>query len=354
MNEVLAVLIAILGGLAGGLVGVGGGVLFVPALTIFLGLSQVEGESTSLMMIVIVAFVGAYRQRGYGNLNISDALWIGALSPIGVLDRSRDRQRGPGAGARTRLRGAGPVRRLHARAPGAVRGRGTSARWRCRAPSVVSIVDSLTWETDVPALRSPILVCSFRGWNDAAGAASTALAALAIRARRRADRPGRSRGLLRLPGDAADDHPHRGTGPPHRVAPEQPDRGPGPRRRARPGPARRDRAEPALAHLLGDDRYRRRHARGRDGGHAGRADRRGLAHAAGADHRPRLRPRPGRRPRAAALQLRRPDRDRRRRPRLLPPGRDHLGLALGGGAPLRRRRPQPEGRRWRCCAGSRA
>jgi proteasome assembly chaperone (PAC2) family protein len=40
-------------------------------------------------------------------------------------------------------------------------------------------VDSLTWETDVPQLRSPILVCSFRGWNDAAGAASTALATLA-------------------------------------------------------------------------------------------------------------------------------------------------------------------------------
>ena len=77
--------VALLGGLAGGLVGVGGGVLFVPALTIFLGLSQVEGESTSLMMIVIVAAVGAYRQKGYGNLNISDALWIGALSPIGVL-----------------------------------------------------------------------------------------------------------------------------------------------------------------------------------------------------------------------------------------------------------------------------
>jgi hypothetical protein len=85
MNEVLAVLIAVLGGLAGGLVGVGGGVLFVPALAIFLGLSQVEAESTSLLMIVIVAAVGAYRQHGYGNLRIRDALWIGALSPIGVV-----------------------------------------------------------------------------------------------------------------------------------------------------------------------------------------------------------------------------------------------------------------------------
>ena len=85
MNEVLAILIAVAGGLAGGLVGVGGGVLFVPALTIFLGLSQVEGESTSLLMIVIVALVGAYRQNGYGNVRVREALIIGALSPLGVL-----------------------------------------------------------------------------------------------------------------------------------------------------------------------------------------------------------------------------------------------------------------------------
>lgn len=85
MDELFAVVLALAGGLAGGLVGVGGGVLFVPALTIFLGFSQVEGESTSLLMIVIVALVGAYRQKGYGNLNLRDALVIGALSPLGVL-----------------------------------------------------------------------------------------------------------------------------------------------------------------------------------------------------------------------------------------------------------------------------
>jgi uncharacterized membrane protein YfcA len=85
MNDVLAALIAVAGGLAGGLVGVGGGVLFVPALTIFLGLSQVEGEATSLLTIVIVALVGAYRQNGYGNVRVREALIIGALSPLGVL-----------------------------------------------------------------------------------------------------------------------------------------------------------------------------------------------------------------------------------------------------------------------------
>jgi uncharacterized protein len=85
MDELFAALLALAGGLAGGLVGVGGGVLFVPALTIFLGFSQIEGESTSLLMIVIVALVGAYRQNAYGNLNLRDALVIGVLSPLGVL-----------------------------------------------------------------------------------------------------------------------------------------------------------------------------------------------------------------------------------------------------------------------------
>jgi uncharacterized membrane protein YfcA len=85
VDELLAVLIAAAGGLAGGLVGVGGGVLFVPALAIFLGLSQIEAESTSLLMIVIVALVGAARQRSYGNVSVREAVAIGALSPLGVL-----------------------------------------------------------------------------------------------------------------------------------------------------------------------------------------------------------------------------------------------------------------------------
>ncbi|HEX6664987.1 MAG TPA: PAC2 family protein [Solirubrobacterales bacterium] len=40
-------------------------------------------------------------------------------------------------------------------------------------------MDSLSWEGDLPHLRSPVLVCAFRGWNDAAAAASTALTAIA-------------------------------------------------------------------------------------------------------------------------------------------------------------------------------
>jgi predicted ATP-grasp superfamily ATP-dependent carboligase len=39
-------------------------------------------------------------------------------------------------------------------------------------------MDQLRWEMNPPKLRNPILVCAFRGWNDAASAASSALETL--------------------------------------------------------------------------------------------------------------------------------------------------------------------------------
>ena len=85
MSEVLAALICLAGGFVGGIVGVGGGILFVPAMTVFLDLNQVDAESTSLLMIVFVALAGTIRQRSYGNVNLHDAAVVGALSPLGVV-----------------------------------------------------------------------------------------------------------------------------------------------------------------------------------------------------------------------------------------------------------------------------
>jgi uncharacterized membrane protein YfcA len=70
-------------GLIAGLLGVGGGVLMVPALVVFLGLSQLEGEATSLLAIVPTAMVGAWRQSRYGNVRWRDALIVGGLSVAG-------------------------------------------------------------------------------------------------------------------------------------------------------------------------------------------------------------------------------------------------------------------------------
>ena len=84
MDLVLAALLGLAGGVVGGLLGVGGGILFVPALAIFLDEPQLRAEATSLLAIVPVAAVGVWRQRGYGNVRLGDGLVIGVLSPVGV------------------------------------------------------------------------------------------------------------------------------------------------------------------------------------------------------------------------------------------------------------------------------
>ena len=84
MSEVLVVILGFFGGVIAGMLGVGGGIIFVPALVIFLGDSQLEAESTSLLAIVPVAIAGVIRQRRYGNVRLRDGLTIGVLSIPGV------------------------------------------------------------------------------------------------------------------------------------------------------------------------------------------------------------------------------------------------------------------------------
>jgi uncharacterized protein len=85
VSEIAAAIMGFLGGMVGGLLGVGGGVIFVPALAIFLDESQVGAEATSLLAIVPVAIIAVWRQRGYGNVRVREGLVIGALSPLGVV-----------------------------------------------------------------------------------------------------------------------------------------------------------------------------------------------------------------------------------------------------------------------------
>ena len=80
-----AILIGVAAGMLSGLLGVGGGALFVPALVLLLGLDQVDAEATSLLAIVPVALVGAWRQHRYGNVRVRDGLVIGLLAIPGAL-----------------------------------------------------------------------------------------------------------------------------------------------------------------------------------------------------------------------------------------------------------------------------
>ena len=79
-----AILVGLAGGVIAGLLGVGGGVLFVPGLVFFLGLDQHHAEATSLLAIVPVAIAGTLRHDSYGNVRRHDALVLGLLSLAGA------------------------------------------------------------------------------------------------------------------------------------------------------------------------------------------------------------------------------------------------------------------------------
>ncbi len=81
----LAVALGLAGGTLAGLFGVGGGIIFVPALTLGLGLSQLSAEATSLAAIVPVVAVGSYRQHRSQLVDWRSAALIGGCSLGGVL-----------------------------------------------------------------------------------------------------------------------------------------------------------------------------------------------------------------------------------------------------------------------------
>lgn len=72
-------------GVASGLLGVGGGTLIVPFLTLAVGLSQHSAEATSLLVILPTAIAGslALRRRGVGDLGL--ALRFGVVGAVGSV-----------------------------------------------------------------------------------------------------------------------------------------------------------------------------------------------------------------------------------------------------------------------------
>ena len=84
LEIVAAVVIGLLAGALGGLFGVGGGLIFVPALVLLFDFGQVEAEATSLLAIIPVVLAGTWRQHLYGNVRWRAALVIGVVAVAGV------------------------------------------------------------------------------------------------------------------------------------------------------------------------------------------------------------------------------------------------------------------------------
>ena len=81
----LAALLGLLAGVLAGLFGVGGGILFVPTLTLGLGLTQLHAEASSLLAIIPTVVAGTWRQHRYGNVRWRPAIVIG-LAAIGGVE----------------------------------------------------------------------------------------------------------------------------------------------------------------------------------------------------------------------------------------------------------------------------
>jgi uncharacterized protein len=80
--------LAVIGTAAGvfsGLFGVGGGIVIVPLLVVWLGYGEREATGTSLAAIVIMASAAAVLQAAYGNIRAGYGLAIGVPAVGGVL-----------------------------------------------------------------------------------------------------------------------------------------------------------------------------------------------------------------------------------------------------------------------------
>ena len=84
-----------LGGLFSGLFGVGGGVVMVPLLVLWLGYDEREAAGTSLGAIVIIAAVAAAVHAAYGNVHVAEGLLVGIPAIGGVLAGTWLQQRLP-------------------------------------------------------------------------------------------------------------------------------------------------------------------------------------------------------------------------------------------------------------------
>jgi uncharacterized membrane protein YfcA len=83
-GALLAIALGVAAGVLAGLFGVGGGILFVPTLTLGLGLTQLHAEATSLLAIIPTVAAGTWRQYRYGNVRSGPAMAIGLAAIAGV------------------------------------------------------------------------------------------------------------------------------------------------------------------------------------------------------------------------------------------------------------------------------
>jgi hypothetical protein len=77
-------LIGLAAGLLAGLLGVGGGILMVPAMVLLLGFDQHVAQGTSLLVIIPAALTGSYTHYRNGHLVLREAMILAIGGIIGA------------------------------------------------------------------------------------------------------------------------------------------------------------------------------------------------------------------------------------------------------------------------------
>jgi uncharacterized membrane protein YfcA len=83
MDETVgALLVGVLGGFAGGLLGIGGGTIYIPAMVLLMGVDQHDAQGASLAAIVATGLVGGITHWRQGNV---DSRAVRYIAPIAVV-----------------------------------------------------------------------------------------------------------------------------------------------------------------------------------------------------------------------------------------------------------------------------
>jgi len=84
MDILALVIIGLIAGILSGMFGVGGGIIIVPALVFFLGMTQHSAQGTSLgLMLLPIGILAAWNYYKSGNLNIKYGLIIAVTFVLG-------------------------------------------------------------------------------------------------------------------------------------------------------------------------------------------------------------------------------------------------------------------------------
>ena len=79
----ILLIIGILAGILSGLIGIGGGIIVIPALVLFMGFSQQAAQGTTLAMMVppigILAAL-AYYKEGYVDIKVAAIICVGFIA----------------------------------------------------------------------------------------------------------------------------------------------------------------------------------------------------------------------------------------------------------------------------------